>query len=59
MRPNTFATRFCRDESGQDLIEYGLLAALISIAAITSILALGQALDARYVYIAGEIPPGS
>jgi Flp pilus assembly pilin Flp len=33
--------RFIRDEAGQDIIEYALLAAFISIAAIASVIAIG------------------
>jgi pilus assembly protein Flp/PilA len=33
--------RFIREEEGQDIIEYALLAAFISIAAITMIVAIG------------------
>ncbi len=33
--------RFIREEEGQDIIEYALLAAFISIAAIAAIVAIG------------------
>ena len=36
--------RFPRQEEGQDLLEYGLLAALIAIVAIASVSTLGQAI---------------
>lgn len=35
-------TRFGREESGQDLIEYALLCALLAVACITGILQLTQ-----------------
>lgn len=35
-------SRFLNDEKGQGLIEYAILAALISIAAVSLILAIGQ-----------------
>ena len=37
--------RFATDPDGQDLIEYGLLAALISVFAIGAVTALGQQID--------------
>jgi len=47
--PNAVATllriangKFARSEDGQDLIEYGLLAALIAIVAIGAVSTLGQ-----------------
>jgi Flp pilus assembly pilin Flp len=40
-RLTTALTRF-REESGQDLLEYGLLAALIAVVAIAGISGLGQ-----------------
>jgi pilus assembly protein Flp/PilA len=40
--------RFVREEQGQDLIEYALLAGLISLAATVGITAVGTALLAKY-----------
>jgi pilus assembly protein Flp/PilA len=40
--------RFVREEEGQDLIEYALLAGLISIASITAITTLGTAIQGKY-----------
>ena len=40
--------RFVREENGQDLIEYALLAGFISLAAVTAITALGTSLDVVY-----------
>ncbi len=37
--------RFTRADAGQDLLEYGLLAALISIFALGGVTLLGQQLD--------------
>jgi len=39
----TIARLFLRDQ-GQDLLEYGFLAALIAIAAVTGVTALGDAI---------------
>jgi Flp pilus assembly pilin Flp len=48
--------RLVRDEHGQDLIEYGLLAALISIVAVLAITNVGTALDTYYQGIPASIP---
>ena len=40
--------RFVREDEGQDLIEYALLAAGISLAAIGGISAIGGALNSKY-----------
>jgi pilus assembly protein Flp/PilA len=45
-----------RDESGQDLIEYALLAALISVLAVVAITAVGSKLDSSYQGIHAAIP---
>ncbi|MDQ0318557.1 pilus assembly protein Flp/PilA [Pararhizobium capsulatum DSM 1112] len=41
-------TRFMKDESGATAIEYGLIAALISVALITGATALGDQLDTTF-----------
>ncbi|MGQ7792082.1 Flp family type IVb pilin [Faunimonas sp. B44] len=41
-------TRFAKDESGATAIEYGLIAALISVVLITVLTALGTTLDAKF-----------
>jgi pilus assembly protein Flp/PilA len=41
-------TRFMKDESGATAIEYGLIAALISVALITGATALGNALNSQF-----------
>lgn len=40
--------RFMKDESGATAIEYGLIAALISVALITGATALGDALNTQF-----------
>jgi pilus assembly protein Flp/PilA len=40
--------RFMKDESGATAIEYGLIAALISVALITGATALGNALNKQF-----------
>ena len=47
--------RLLREEEGQDLIEYALLAAGISLAAVGGIIAIGQALNSQYANIAGTV----
>lgn len=48
--------RLVRDEAGQDLIEYGLLAALISVLAVVAITAVGTKLVGSYQNVAAGIP---
>ena len=40
--------RFVRDEQGQDLIEYALLAGFISLAVVAAVTNVGTALDGLY-----------
>jgi pilus assembly protein Flp/PilA len=40
--------RFVREEQGQDLIEYALLAGLISLASIAAITTLGGAISGHF-----------
>jgi pilus assembly protein Flp/PilA len=47
--------RFMKDESGATAIEYGLIAALISIALITGASALGTALNKQFETLAGKL----
>lgn len=44
--------RFLRDEEGATAIEYGLLAALISVAIITTVTAVGAALNVTFTDVA-------
>ena len=48
-------TAFLKDESGATAIEYGLLAALISVAAIVGMTALGTALSGLFTNIAASL----
>lgn len=43
--------RFLKDEEGATAIEYGLIAALVSVAAIASLQALGGQLDTLFASI--------
>ena len=46
---------FLADESGATAIEYGLIAALLSVVIITTLTSLGSSLDATYVAILNAI----
>ncbi|MFB3855368.1 MAG: Flp family type IVb pilin [Vicinamibacterales bacterium] len=47
--------RFVREEEGQDLIEYALLAGFISLAAVAAITAVGTALDTLYDNVTTQV----
>jgi pilus assembly protein Flp/PilA len=47
--------RFLKDESGATAIEYGLIAALISVALITGATTLGDQLDTTFGELATEL----
>lgn len=47
--------RLVRDEDGQDLIEYALLATFVSLLAILGAQALGGALNNWYQAVSGEV----
>lgn len=44
-----------RDESGATAIEYGLIAALVSVAAIVALTALGVSLKTIFNIVSGEL----
>lgn len=46
---------FIADESGATAIEYGLIAALVSVAAIAALTALGSSLDTIFSTVSGEM----
>jgi len=50
-----FLAKIRRDESGATAIEYGLMAALISVAAITAMGALGNSLTNTFNYVSGQM----
>jgi pilus assembly protein Flp/PilA len=47
--------QLCSDESGQDLIEYALIGALIGLAAITGMKGLATSLRSAYTSISSTI----
>ena len=55
----TLLNRFVCDEQGQDLIEYALLGALISVASIVAINALGGAIRVRFSTIGSSVTAAS
>ena len=54
--------KFLKDESGATAIEYGLIAALVSVAAIAALTALGSSLNTMFssvsTTLSGNLPPG-
>ena len=47
--------KFIRDESGATAIEYGLIAALIAVAAIGAMTTLGGKLDTTFTSVANQL----
>ena len=47
--------RFMNDESGATAIEYGLIAALIAVAIIGGVTALGKATNNKFNFVAGKL----
>ena len=45
-------SRFLKDESGATAIEYGLIAALVSVAAVTAMRAVGTSLGGQFNSVA-------
>jgi pilus assembly protein Flp/PilA len=50
-----FVARFANDESGATAIEYGLIAALVSVAIITGITALGTKLGTLFTNLSTKV----
>lgn len=48
--------RFIREEEGQDIIEYALLAAFISIVAIVTVTAVGTRVDGVFGDVRDALP---
>lgn len=48
-------SRFVKDESGATAIEYGLIAALISVVIIATITAVGTQLTATFTKVSGAL----
>ena len=52
-----FIVRFIREEEGQDIIEYGLLGAFISIAAIAAVLGIGLDVNRMFSNVDAALVP--
>jgi Flp pilus assembly pilin Flp len=48
--------RFVREDSGQDLIEYGLLVGIITAGAVTAINAIGPKVSTYYSSLESKLP---
>lgn len=48
--------QFMRDDSGATAIEYGLIAALIAVAIIVAVTAVGDSLTATFESVSGALP---
>ncbi len=46
---------FCDDESGATAIEYGLIAALVSVAAIGALTTMGNTLDTLFTTVSNSM----
>ena len=46
---------FAKDESGATAIEYGLIAALVSVAAIAALRGMGESLSNLFTAVSGEL----
>ena len=52
-------TNFLREDKGQDMVEYALLGAFISIVAIATLKAIGPLVSAIYVRVQSALTPTS
>ena len=50
-----FILKFAKDESGQDLIEYALVAGLIGLGAVTAMGGLSGAISNAFTSISGKL----
>ena len=55
MNMYTFIKDFMKDESGATAIEYGLIAALVSVAAVGALTAVGTSLDTMFRSVASTL----
>ena len=46
---------FVRDESGATMIEYGLIAALVAVAAITALTTMGESISGMFTSVSGKL----
>jgi pilus assembly protein Flp/PilA len=52
---NSLLTGFVNDESGATAIEYGLIAAGISVAIITAVMTLGTQLNSTFTTVSSQL----
>lgn len=50
--------KFLKDESGATMVEYAILVALISVAAIVIIVAVGQQVNEAFTRVSNELTAG-
>ncbi len=55
----TFFKKLIRDEAGATAIEYGLIAALIAVAAITAMQGLGNELNTTFSTVSTKMADGN
>lgn len=55
----SFVARLLREDDGQDLIEYALLAALIALAAVTAMNSLGGAINGKFDAVSSSLASAS
>ena len=51
----TLISRFVTEDSGATAIEYGLIAALVSVAAIGALTAMGQSLNTMFTTVSSAL----
>ncbi|MBT5051224.1 MAG: Flp family type IVb pilin [Rhodospirillaceae bacterium] len=51
----TFINNFMNDESGATAIEYGLIAALVSVAAVGALTAMGDSLEGMFTKVSSTL----
>jgi pilus assembly protein Flp/PilA len=55
MKMYTLIKNFVADESGATAIEYGLIAALVSVAAVTALTSVGSSLDKMFSSVSSTL----
>jgi len=53
----TFVNRFASDQSGATAIEYGLIAAIVSVALVTALTSLGGKVVGLFTKVSDSFPP--
>jgi pilus assembly protein Flp/PilA len=59
MTMSKFVTSFLKDESGATAIEYGLIAALVAVAIVTAVTALGTQLSSTFARVTTAVTPAA